>query len=91
MQTQKQTPKKSVFAFGRTNFVLLAIGMAAVIIGMVLMSGSGSDETTFNPAIFDARHIKVAPAVCLFGYLFMIVAILYRPCKKKGACDAAED
>ena len=42
MQTQKQTPKKSVFAFGRTNFVLLAIGMAAVIIGMVLMSGSGS-------------------------------------------------
>ncbi len=91
MQTQNQTPKKSVFAFGRTNFILLAIGMAAVVTGMILMSGSGSDETTFNPAIFDARHIKVAPAVCLFGYLFMVVAILYRPLKKKETADKAEN
>ena len=43
------------------------------------MSGSGSTEETFNPAIFDARHIKVAPAVCLFGYLFMIYAIVRKP------------
>ena len=83
MQTEKQTEKKSVFAFGRANFVLLAIGMAVVVAGMILMTGSGSDETTFNPAIFDARHIKVAPAVCLFGYLFIIVAILHRPRAKK--------
>lgn len=74
----KQTVKK-VFAFDRTNFILLAVGMAVVIIGMILMSGSGSDETTFNPAIFDARHIKVAPAVCLFGYLFMVYAIIRKP------------
>ncbi len=75
------TPTKKVFAFDRTNFILLAIGMAIVIIGMVLMSGSGSDETTFNPEIFDARHIKVAPAVCLFGYLFMIYGIMHKPKK----------
>lgn len=75
------TPTKKVFAFDRTNFILLAIGMAIVIIGMVLMSGSGSDETTFNPKIFDARHIKVAPAVCLFGYLFMIYGIMHKPKK----------
>ena len=52
----KPTTKK-VFAFDRMNFILLAIGMAIVIIGMILMSGSGSDETTFNPAIFDAQHV----------------------------------
>lgn len=75
------TPTKKVFAFDRTNFILLAIGMAIVIIGMVLMSGSGSDETTFNPEIFDTRHIKVAPAVCLFGYLFMIYGIMHKPKK----------
>lgn len=62
----KPTTKK-VFAFDRMNFILLAIGMAIVIIGMILMSGSGSDETTFNPAIFDAQHVKVAPAVCLLA------------------------
>ncbi|MGM9687896.1 MAG: DUF3098 domain-containing protein [Alloprevotella sp.] len=76
---------KKVFAFDRVNYLLLAVGMAVVILGMVLMSGSGSDEQTFNPAIFDARHIKVAPAVCLFGYLFMIYGILRRPRTEKPA------
>lgn len=70
---------KKVFAFDRTNFVLLAIGVAAVIIGMVLMSGSSSDTEHFNPEIFSARRIKVAPLVCLAGYLFMIFAIMRRP------------
>lgn len=78
----KPTAKK-VFAFDRMNFILLAIGMAVVIVGMILMSGTGSDETTFDPSIFDARHIKVAPVVCLFGYLFMVYAIVRRPRDKK--------
>ncbi len=70
------------FAFKRINFILLAIGMAIVVLGFILMSGPGSTETEFNPAIFDARHIKVAPLVCLFGYLFMIVGIIYKPKSK---------
>lgn len=78
-----ESTAKKVFAFDRMNFILLAIGMAIVIIGMVLMSGTGSDESTFDPSIFDARHIKVAPAVCLFGYLFMVYAIVRRPRDKK--------
>ena len=81
---------KRVFAFDRVNYLLLAVGMAVVILGMVLMSGSGSDEQTFNPAIFDARHINVAPAVCLFGYLFMIYGILRRPRNEKQAEQPAD-
>lgn len=42
---------KKVFAFGRTNFILLTIGMAIVILGFILMSGNGSDETQFDPSI----------------------------------------
>lgn len=76
-------PTKRVFAFDRVNFILLAIGMAIVIIGMILMSGSGSDETTFDPSIFDARRIKVAPFVCLVGYLSMIYAIVRKPRDKQ--------
>lgn len=64
------------------NFILLAVGMAIVIVGMILMSGSGSNENAFNPEIFSARRIKVAPAVCLFGYLFMIYGILFTPKRK---------
>ena len=70
---------KKVFAFDRVNFILLAVGMAIVIIGFVLMSGDGSTAEEFNPAVFEARRIKVAPVVCLFGYLFMVYAILRRP------------
>ena len=72
---------KKVFAFDRTNFVLLAIGVVAVIVGMVLMSGSSSDTEHFNSEIFSDMRIKVAPLVCLAGYLFMIYAILRRPKK----------
>lgn len=84
------TPQKKVFAFTRMNFILLAIGMAIVIIGLILMSGSGSNETTFNPEIFSAQRIKVAPAVSLFGYLFMIVGILYSPKDKNENSPARQ-
>ena len=75
--------QKKVFAFDRMNFILLAIGMAVVIIGFILMAGGGSNEKAFDDAIFSARRIKVAPMVCLFGYLFIIYAILRRPRDKQ--------
>ena len=73
-------------AFNKTNYILLAIGMAIVIIGLVLMSGEGSAEGFFNPDIFSARRIKVAPLVSLFGFIFIMVAIMYRP-KAKNEYD----
>lgn len=68
-----------VFAFDRNNFILLAVGMVIVVLGFCLMSGSGSTAEQFNPAIFDARHIRVAPVVTLVGYLFIVYAILRKP------------
>ena len=54
-------------AFNKKNYILLAIGMAIIIAGFILMSGGGSTEEAFNPEIFSARRIKVAPAVCFAG------------------------
>ena len=68
---------KNKLAFTRKNFILLGIGMAVVVLGFILMAGPGSTETHFDPAIFSARHIKLAPALCFAGFVFMIVAILY--------------
>ena len=82
---------KKVFAFDRINFILLAVGMAIVIIGFILMSGSGTTDEQFNPAIFEARRIKVAPIVCLFGYLFMVYAILRKPRDKKNSENNIEE
>ena len=70
---------KSNFAFDRVKYILLAAGMAVVIIGFLLMSGSGSNETAYDPDIFSARRIKVAPVVCLIGFVSMIYAVVRRP------------
>lgn len=74
---------KKKFAFDKMNFILLAIGMAVVILGFILMSGPSSTETAFEPDIFSVRRIKVAPAVCFFGFVFMIYAVLRKPKTKE--------
>lgn len=70
---------KRNLAFGKTNFILLGIGIAVVIIGFILMSGGSSTETVFDPNIFDARHITIAPVVTFIGFISIIGAILYQP------------
>ena len=67
------------FAFDKVNYILLAVGMGIVIIGFLLMTGPSSSETVFEPDIFSARRIKVAPLVCLFGFLSMIFAVMRKP------------
>lgn len=74
---------KKKLAFDRVNFILLAVGMAVVIIGFILMSGSGSTDTFFNADIFSARRIKVAPVVCLIGFVSMIYAVARKPKDKE--------
>lgn len=76
---------KKNLAFDKVNFILLAIGMAVVILGFILMSGAGSEEGVFNAEIFSARRIKLAPLVSLLGFLFIVVAILWRRNSKNEA------
>ena len=70
---------KRNFAFGRMNFILLAVGMLVVIIGFILMSGGSSSEEAYNPDIFSTRRIVVAPIVCLLGFVSMIYAVAHKP------------
>ena len=79
---------KKTLAFGKKNYILLGIGMAIIIFGFILMSGPGSTETHFEPDIFSVRRIKVAPAVCFFGFIFMIYGILCKPkCSKEESIE----
>jgi len=73
---------KKNLAFGRMNFILLGIGMLLVVIGFLLMAGGSSSNEAYNPDIFSARRIKVAPIVCLIGFLSMIYAVVHNPEKK---------
>lgn len=66
------------------NFILLAIGMVIVIVGFLLMTGPGSTDTAFEPDIFSVRRTKVAPLVCLFGFLSMVYAVVRKPKEVKS-------
>ena len=72
--------EKKDLALGKQNIILIAIGFVIVIIGFLLMMGSGT-EIEFNPDIFSFRRIKLAPTVCLAGFLFVIYGIIKKPKK----------
>ena len=73
---------KRNYAFDKTNFILLAVGMLVVILGFILMSGAGSDESVFDNDIFSVSRIKVAPVVCFIGFISIIYAIIRKPADK---------
>lgn len=73
-------------AFTATNYRLLLIGLAIVVVGFILMAGGGNgDPNAFDEsAIFSPRRITVAPIVVLVGYLFVAYAILKKTGGKAG-------
>lgn len=78
-------------AFDRINYILLVVGMMIVVIGFILMSGAGSTEDAYNPDIFSARRIKVAPVVCLIGFVSMIYAVMRKPKIRRRRNDLVGD
>jgi hypothetical protein len=73
------------FAFGKENFVWIAVAVAVIVIGFVLMSGGGSpDGVAFNPEIFSVRRIVVAPVVAFTGFVLVVAGIL-RTNKRKDS------
>jgi uncharacterized membrane protein len=78
---------KKKFAFTKTNYILTAVGMAVIIIGLLLMLGPNCTNEYFEPDIFSVRRIKVAPVVTLIGFLTVIVAIMYKPKADKEQDD----
>lgn len=74
---------KSKFAFGTINYVLLVIGIIAIVSGFILMTGPSSTETMFEPDIFSFRRIMLAPAISFLGFVFIIISIMVKPKDKK--------
>lgn len=72
----KTNANENTLAFGTMNYVLVFIGLLFIVVGLVLMSGEGTTDIAYNPDIFSATRIKIAPIVCLTGFLFEIYAIL---------------
>ena len=70
------------FGLSKMNFILMAVAMRLIWIGVLLMTGKPSG-TEFNPDIFGTRRIIVGPMTSFIGFLSMIGAILYTPKNKE--------
>ena len=58
------------------NYILLGIGLVAIILGMVLMCGGSESPNEFNYAMFSWRRITLAPILIVGGFAFEIYAIM---------------
>ena len=68
-------------SFGAKNFLLMAVGVALIVVGYVLMVGGSSDA---NPEVFNAEEkysfirITLSPLLILAGLAIQIPAIMLR-------------
>lgn len=66
--------------FSKQNYIIFLVGILLIGLGYVLMIGGESeDPNVFNPEIFNAQRITVAPMVSTIGFVAIIFGIMWRP------------
>ncbi len=82
MSSQKEN-NKIEFALEKSNYVLMLIGLAIIVLGFILMAGGRSDDPkVFNESMFNFQRITLAPMLVFGGFVFEIYAILKKPKSK---------
>lgn len=72
-------PNDQKMALGKRNYLLMLIGFAVIVLGMVLMAGGEpASPEQFDYSIFSFRRITLAPIVIVAGFAFEIYAIMKR-------------
>jgi len=72
-------------ALSKINLIICGLAVLLIIAGFLLMTGPSTTlENGFEPEIFSARRIKLAPIVTVAGFALMIIGILY-PSKEKNS------
>ena len=68
---------KNKLAFQRINYIIMLIGIGAILLGFLIMS---MDSETHG---FGFLGLTLGPIIVVIGFLTQFVAILYRPKKDK--------
>ena len=68
------------FSMPSKNVKIIGLGLLVMVLGFVLMLGGGSsDPNVFNPAMFNARRLVIAPIVIVLGIAAIIFGIMKTP------------
>lgn len=86
----KSADSNFTFLFGKRNYMFMAIGLAVILLGFLLMMGPDAntrpdgvfDPNYWNEDIFSWRRIRLAPFIIMIGFAIEIYAILLNPNKK---------
>jgi uncharacterized membrane protein len=68
--------------YGKTNYILIALGAVLVVLGFLLMSGGGAElgadgyAHEFDEGIYSFRRISLSPIIIMIGFITVAVAIL---------------
>lgn len=98
---EKATPKApqltaaenaATFPLSPLNMWMMVGSVVLIVLGFLLMLGSGTTQEAFNPDIFSTRRIVIGPLISFIGFVAMAFAIIYNNRSKKGDIQAtAED
>ena len=67
------------FAFSKKNYILLFVGLAFMLSGLILMVGGGSeDPTQFSDEIFNTTRLTIAPILIAAGFIIELFAVMYK-------------
>ena len=67
------------FAFSKKNYLLLFVGLAFMISGLILMIGGGSeDPTQFSDEIFSTTRLTIAPILLAAGFIIELFAVMHK-------------
>lgn len=73
-------PQGEELLYGRSNYILMGVGVALMLLGYLLMSGGAQpDANTWDPnIIYNFRRVTLGPVFVLAGIIVEIVAIFKR-------------
>ncbi len=79
-ETPQPKNENQDFAFGKSNYKWLLIGIACLFVGYLLMIGGGStDPNVFNYGMFNFQRLTLSPILLIAGYMIGIYAIMKKP------------
>ena len=79
MMENKHNDNKKPMPFSAKNYALMGAGLLVVVVGFILMSGSGDHTVTqFDESIYSVRRITIAPIMVLLGFVTVALGIMLR-------------